>query len=94
MMYSMPTALLILNAIIPEWTSRQGVDARKADGKETAEQGPATRLMLHATNETPELMPARSCTLIHWERRLHQFRQSGKVNGFDRMRKARFRFDT
>ena len=53
--------VLIMNAITsqsPDIT--QGVDARKAKGKETAEQGAGDQGLMfgYATNETPELMPA------------------------------------
>ena len=59
----------------------QGVDARKAKGKKTAEQGAGDQGLMfgYATNETPELMPAPIMFAHRLGRELTRFRKSGKV---------------
>ncbi len=74
--------VLIMNAITSQSPDiAQGVDARKAKGKETAEQGAGDQGLMfgYATNETPELMPAPIMYAHQLGRALTKIRKSGKV---------------
>jgi len=59
----------------------QGVDARKAKGKKTAEQGAGDQGIVfgYATDETPELLPAPIVYAHRLGRKLTEIRKSGKV---------------
>jgi len=59
----------------------QGVDARAAEGKETAEQGAGAQGIMfgYACNETPELMPAAIMFAHRILRKLAEFRKSKSV---------------
>src|SRR5256885_2485297 len=74
--------VLIMNAITSQSPDiAQGVDARKAKGKETAEQGAGDQGLMfgYATNETPELMPAPITYAHQLGRALTKIRKSGRV---------------
>ncbi len=72
----------VLHAISPQsWDISQGVDAKAAEGKDTAEQGAGDQGLMFgfAVNETPELMPAPIEFSHKLGRELARIRKSGEV---------------
>jgi S-adenosylmethionine synthetase len=75
--------VLIMNAITSQSTDiAQGVDAKAAEGKDTAEQGAGDQGLMfgYACTETPELMPAPIMYAHQLGRELTRIRKSGQVD--------------
>src|SRR5580704_9439881 len=74
--------VLIMNAITSQSPDiAQGVDAKAADGKDTAEQGAGDQGLMfgYASTETPELMPAPIMYAHQLGRELTRVRKAGRV---------------
>src|SRR5690242_11121483 len=74
--------VLIMNAITSQSPDiAQGVDARAAEGEDTAEQGAGDQGLMfgYACTETPELMPAPIMYAHQLGRELTRIRKTGKV---------------
>src|SRR5438045_7855331 len=74
---------MFVNTIITDRTGNisQGVDAKKAKGKKTAEQGAGDQGLMFrfACDDTPELMPAPIMFAHRLGRELTRIRKSGKA---------------
>src|ERR1700723_2985510 len=74
--------VLIMNAVTSQSPDiAQGVDAKAAEGKDTAEQGAGDQGLMfgYDSNETPELMPAPIMFAHQLGSELTRVRKSGKV---------------
>src|SRR6202008_2827596 len=74
--------VLVMNAITSQSADiAQGVDAKAAEGKDTAEQGAGDQGLMfgYACTETPELMPAPIMYAHQLGRELTRIRKSGQV---------------
>jgi S-adenosylmethionine synthetase len=74
--------VLVMNAITSQSPDiAQGVDAKSAEGKDTAEQGAGDQGLMfgYACTETPELMPAPIMYAHQLGRELTRIRKSGQV---------------